>query len=63
MEGFSNMPIEAKKSVKVLTVSRFLSNGSINPKVYKHRRVSHDIVKLIEEGGPLDSAFDKITYI
>ena len=61
MEGFSNMPIEAKRSVRAKS-SATLSEVRLNQKV-ENRRVIQDTAKLIEEGGPLDMTFDRITYI
>ena len=61
MEGFANMPIEAKRSVRAKS-SATLSEVGLNQKV-ENRRVIQDTAKLIEEGVPLDMTFDRITYI
>ena len=55
------MPIEAKRSVRAKK-SATLSEVGLNQKA-ENRRVIQDTAKLIEEGGPLDMTFDRITYI
>jgi len=61
MEGFSNLPIEAKRLVRVKS-SATQSEVRLNQKV-ENRREIQNTANLIDEGGPLDVTFDRITYI